>query len=372
MLRARQAEIKQALESAATPRRGFTIPTPDDTGYLRVGGSIQYRSSTSIRQDRPAGESVSSGTQFRRLRLKFDGELADGRVFYFLQGEANGPGFMRLFDAWVGYRFDDHWDIRAGQFILRFERSRFTSNARQLAVDRPIVVYEVDTTPGLRTQGIELRYRDDDNRASLQVTDGALGINTSALAQRADYAFSGRYDRRFLGEWSQFDSMTSPPGSELAVTAGFGFHVEQGEDNRDNRYAWAADVAVYGDGWVATLGYIGEIGEDVNNPGNPILAALEPEFVHAWYAEAGRYLTPEFEVFGRWELALASDDGDLHLLTTGFNWYIEGQALKLAADAILALEPVSPAFARPIDGLLLDTPGASGQVVFRAQLQLLF
>ena len=228
-------------------------------------------------------------------------------------------------------------------------------------------------------------------------------MNSEYASDGVDWAFTGRFEWKLAGKWSQFNSMTSPPGDEYGLMVGVAGHVQSSDlDNgtEDSPYGeniWyglTADVtAMYGG---ATLfgaffyhqtdsgaAYI----QGVNNFSPS--AAFDIGTSETWGAmvQASYYILPKWEVFGRFEYgtaditninALTNPSGaptlengnDLTILSVGLNWYIDGEDFKWTSDAGVAFDA--------IDGIWWN--GANGwratseqnEIVVRSQLQIAF
>ena len=97
-------------------------------------------------------------------------------------------------------------------------------------------------------------------------------------------------------------------------------------------------------------------------------------------AQFGFYVAPKWEVFVRGEYGQFDGSGgstldfpDLNLVTTGFNYYLEGHDLKWTTDIGFGISDISPqVWAADIAGYRGDADDVAPQVVFRTQIQLLF
>jgi hypothetical protein len=102
--------------------------------------------------------------------------------------------------------------------------------------------------------------------------------------------------------------------------------------------------------------------------------------------QASAYLAPKWEVFSRYEymhLTASNADalsetqvgnfllnqGHVSILTTGLNYYIDGQDAKVTADFGYGFTPIYPSAATPSTGWRASE---SDEFVVRAQMQLLF
>ncbi|MCL4211242.1 MAG: hypothetical protein KJZ68_11320, partial [Phycisphaerales bacterium] len=92
----------------------------------------------------------------------------------------------------------------------------------------------------------------------------------------------------------------------------------------------------------------------------------------------GVYITPKWEVFGRYEWGkLTTNLADtffdtLSIITAGVNYYIDGHDAKLTVDVGYSMREIDSAWDTDIAGWRTDAAGSEGQYVVRVQLQLLF
>ena len=66
--------------------------------------------------------------------------------------------------------------------------------------------------------------------------------------------------------------------------------------------------------------------------------------------------------------ALPVADSSVNILSLGVNRYYHRQGAKIVFEVMHAFDPIP--VADPFIGFLQDAPGASGQTVFRTQVQL--
>jgi len=340
-----------------------SLPGRDDAS-LRISGQIQFRYINNGRDRDTDDNGFTNGSDFRRLRLRFSGQIND-RVGFKIETEGNDDVFD-LLEAWASFRIGERWRLRAGQFRNEFNRIRATSSKRTQLVDRPVLASEIHPQPSNRTQGVEMRYLDDTQRVLASFNEGSSGINTSFIEDEQDFAFTLRYDRSLAGSMDHLSHLSSPPGSEFGALVGAAFHFQDGENDTGNRIAWDADFSLMGSGWSVHGAYLGHSAEDLNALG-------EPEVINAFYIQGGIFISPTVELVARYEHAVTSaDDDEFSIAVAGLNWFVVGQALKVSTDVTYAFEPVTPTFARTSDGLLIDEPGNEGQISWRFQVQLLF
>jgi hypothetical protein len=91
--------------------------------------------------------------------------------------------------------------------------------------------------------------------------------------------------------------------------------------------------------------------------------------------QGGTYITNKTELFARWEGggpdAAVFGSNELHLVTIGFNHYLDGQDMKFSTDFGFSLGEVSGVMANTITGWSKDKKRRD-QAVIRTQLQLMF
>lgn len=397
-------------------RDGFFLASADGRFMLRLEGQMQFRyvysyhdtSPSPFGQIPPEQQRHARGFENTRTRLAFRGHLFDRNLTYLIRGEfqrdraaiPQGGGFS-LVDAWMRYHFNDEWSVRAGQFKLPFTREQLVFSGHQLAVERSLV----DTNLNIgRSQGVELTYADNIHRFAVAYHDGgednlgqfgtvATGQNlgqaiggytpgnsprsTAALAQTVEYAATARYELLLAGTWEQFEDFTSPMGEDFALMLGIAGHVQRDQTTgqpgglrRHTRWAaYTADVSVefgganlYG---AFTHHYIDSPVDNIN--------------IFGVVAQGGFYVTPKWEAFaryewGHWRLDLA-DFEDMHILTVGANYYLDGHDAKWSTDIGVGLTQIDTSWTIPVGGApgwRTDPDGSRPQIVLRTQFQLLF
>jgi hypothetical protein len=181
---------------------------------------------------------------------------------------------------------------------------------------------------------------------------------------------TGRVEFVAAGERKQFAALTSPPESGTGVLLGGAVHFQERDAGAPlsaaQQFLWTADVSIHFSG-ASFFGYV--VGNNISGGGVTADAARL-----AVVLQGGVYVTPVWEVFGRYEWAKPDTFGesDLSLVTAGFNWYLHGQQIRWTTDVGVGLKPVSATFASDSADWLADDPDRDGQVVVRSQLQVLF
>jgi len=97
---------------------------------IKISGYTQSR----YRQD----ESINDTFDIRRARLTFKGNITE-RFSYKLQHEFGGSS-QKLLDAELGYEFNPHFKLSAGQFKIPFSQENLTSSAKLDTINRSQVV----------------------------------------------------------------------------------------------------------------------------------------------------------------------------------------------------------------------------------------
>ena len=430
---------------------GFFLASPDGRFRLNVGGMIQARWMWSeMRAAYPnAGEAgpdaqadnVGSrhGFDIPEARLEFSGHVFGSTTFRLSGNFANdrnlgvngyGPGFpsntgnllnggdFTLLDAWVAHEFDDNFSLRVGQFKLPFDRGWEVPVKYQMTGQRNAVSQHF----GLgRSQGIELRWTTNQARVRVAVSDGASDrlVNGLYLAgtdpansaynyQQGDWSVSTRAEWNIAGRWSDYARMTSPPGEELGIMIGAGFHAQasknywnannyaQGDNDRNTWFGGTADVTVnFGGASIVGAFYYHNVNsksaaspynsQQVGGGANPTEDLGVTQMIGASLFGAV-YVSNNVELFAGWQymdaigglgitnpaepFAIYRDLNALNMLSFGGNWYIDGEDLKLSFGVDWMPSKVSYGWATPQNGIR-GTPD-SNEFVLRTQLQLLF
>ncbi|MBL9121971.1 MAG: hypothetical protein JNL80_18840 [Phycisphaerae bacterium] len=447
------AETRASLQSSAMTAgwdNGFFLASPDDRFRLEVGGLLQFRyilgtvRETPISANLPAlwadGMKQRGGFDMPNSQIWLKGHAFGPGLTYKIKGRfsstdqvaivsnltrvtEDGSGTLALEDAWMRFELDNNWYVRAGQFRLPFAREELIDSEHQLAVDRSVPSFSL----GLGyTQGIELAYVSDYVRAAVAFSDGGsdqvggqlklVGSNPTNRPwtwQPNDYALTGRVEWKPYGDWSDFNSFTSPPGSDFGLLFGLGVHLQSSRPdygrnvvssftNRgDNEWLMMTADATANFGGASLFGsftysyidtetgsYLGPFAftsSNVTNIGSSNKWGL--------VLQGAMYVDPKWEIFSRYELgqltfgspsavaifniesppvqeALLARENHLHLITVGANWYLDGHDVKITGDFGYALDSVGPSWYAPQAGWRVSQ--VRDEWVARLQLQLAF
>lgn len=420
---------------------GFFMQSVDGRFKLQVGGLLQARYVYGYIPDGVSGVNIGSspvadnvesrsGFDVPNTQLDLRGHVFGPEFTYRIRGQFSnqgeavigaGPlsylssasGTFRLLDAWFRGEVSDGIAVRIGQFKLPFAREQLVDDDYQLAVERSTIVDHL----GLGySQGLEVQFVSTDTRVMAAISNGATDnvygilkgagsdpLNSDWASDRVDWSVTARMEWKLAGRWSQFNSMTSPPGDEFAFMIGVAGLAQSGDpdtgtapnNNQPNDwYAVTMDAsAMYGG---ATL--FGSFTYSSMSSGSAFIfggngfgapTVFDIGSNDAWGAvlQASYYLVPKWEVFGRMEVgsvdipglarlttpagAPSLDRGNLFsVLTVGLNWYIDGEDLKWTSDVGFAFDSVDGVWANPASGW--RAAAEQSEVVFRMQLQMAF
>lgn len=404
-----RSSLLQSGGTAGHDGKHFFLASQDGNFRLNVSGMVQFRYYVNFRDNPNAGappggpfvDDFDPGFETRRTKLAFSGHIFEPNLFYRVQGafdRAGGPrggGTFGLEEASVGYKWDNGFTAKWGQFKLPFLKEESMSSAKQLTVDRSLTneVFNQDWS-----QGIELSYTDEAFRAFFAFSDGFGSRNTSFGGDPADYALTGRVEFMWAGDWNQYSEFTSKRGSPYFGAIGAAAHFEDSPDvkgtvaGNTESFLYTVDAMTKGDGWNLYGAFIGSHIETA--------AAAAPSFDDfGFVVQGGVYLTDDFEIFLRWDAiipdgdrtngtAVARSGNDMfNTATGGFNYYLHGHAAKFTLDLQYNIDnPSDTAFTDGANGGfpggVFGVPGGGigfqntgnedNQFVVRAQFQLLF
>jgi hypothetical protein len=357
--------------SLAEPMQGAADP-------ITFSGLFQFRYVSNVRDEEGAEEGFTHGFSVARTQLVADAALNETWSVH-IQGEFGASGgVFALQDAWADWKLDENWTLRSGQFKTPFSRERLHSDARQLAVDRSVENSAFNLN---RTQGIQAIYDSDSWRAWLCFNTGASSINNDFNgATNADYAFTGRGEYLFAGDWDQLKDFSGWQGQEAAGSVGVAAHYQSGGSTGVGSVgstvdttiiALTADAAYEGAGW-SVFGALNWQNTD---------AAAAPDSTDDFGAliQGGVFISANTELFGRFDIVVPDSDraGDdvFNTITVGVNHYFipESHASKLTVDLQFFLTaPADNDLVNPNNSVGLLQSANEGQMALRAQYQAAF
>ena len=346
----------------------FFLSSSDGAFRLNIEGQMQVRYVYNLRDDGDGGaiDTNEKGFENRRTKLKFSGHVYDEWEFEVQGAFSRDGGGFGLEEAYIARALGENGEIKVGQFKLPFMREELVSSKRQLAVDRSLINEEFNQG---RSQGIQYSNEFSDTfRYFVAFSDGFGTANTSALVQTTEWAFTGRGEVLFAGDWKQFKDFTSWQDEEFAFMLGFAGHIEKEESGTDDGtvddtlFTWTVDASLEFGGANLFAAVVGRHFDEADFDQFGIVV------------QGGYFFQEDFEVFARFEYGDLDIDGaeELLVLTAGVNKYFHEHKLKWTTDVGIGLDTVEGPFASSGVGWNADVPDEDTQIVFRTQLQLLF
>lgn len=371
----------------------FLIQSADGSFVLNPQLQFQERYIANYREDvkEDGNSSWEDGFEIRRMKLGFGGSAITPDLTYLFvwatsrnqtgtfantsnnnKDTSVGAGTLSLEDAWVRYRFASEWAVYGGQFKDPWNHTNNVSSKRYMAADYGLVDQLLGDGQTFYVQGVGLAWETKPLRAQFAFHDGANSANSNFANQTYDYGVTGRGEWQISGDnWKQYDQFTALGNKSDLLVAGVGGDYSSGDTK--NVLFHSADLQ-----WdpiaAPGLALFGEyIGQAVNaNDDTP------NAYNYGFLVQAGYLLTQRWEVFGRYDLTMLDSNAlppdtvnDIHEITTGVNYYVNGHAAKFTADVTYLPNGTG---GQSADGLgILPTSKTSdeAEVVFRVQFQLL-
>ena len=406
--------------------KNFFIASADGNYRLNIEGQIQSRYAfnflpTAALTPSSAVAQNEYGFELRRVRLNFFGNAVDPSWTYRVQiaferdaGITGRP--LTLEDAFLQKSFGGGFYFRMGQWKNFYNYEEITSSRTQQFIERSMV-NQYFTTQFI--QGALLGWESEAVRVYLSYNDGGGNRNIAALqatGNPTDYAFTGRVEWKPIGAWGQFRDMQGWIESPFATALGAAFNIQRagglapgGRLTVGNGAipglgavaatstgltlaSWTVDANLRGSGWSAWAAFLGNVVFD----GGPaaVAAGVDNATSFGGLVQGGFFVTPSVEVFARWEGLWVSSDNDgivngsfvpnalvqqqVNAVTLGTCAYFNKNQAKFAIDGGWAMDAVrftQGLFGESIlgaDWRASPSGQGVGQVVVRAQLQLLF
>jgi hypothetical protein len=338
----------------------FFITNSDGTFLLEMNGQVQLRWVLN-RQNNARDDDTRWGFENRRTKLKFSGHVLTPRLEYSMTAAFNREsGTARREGMWLAYQVTDELAIRAGRFRSPLLREEAVSSKRQLLVERSLIQR---TFRQRRTTGLGLRWQSDSFRAFAAVMDTSEG-----LFDEENWLLSTRVETLVEGSWKSLKDFSSFPDDEPVVAFGAGALYEErnrGAGDPDSTLVrWTADASVELGGATFLAAIVGNHFDEDGAPSRDQYGVV----IHGGY-----FFGDDWEIFGRYEWGEADGQVEnLSVATVGLNRYFDGHRLKWTADCGYGFKSVRPFWASSGAAWRRDRPGEDGQLVLRAQLQLLF
>ncbi len=395
--------VSQSAETGLTAGydKGFFIKTQDDVFRLNIGARLQFRHTYGL-MDSTGSNSDTSSSRFEleRTRLMFSGQ-AMKNVTFMVQLDVDDDGNSNasdtghnadLYNAWVAYTVSPEFGLRFGCNDLQYGKQRPTSSGKFMGIDRMMTtqIFDMGRSTGVEAFGsipvgdVKMAYSagvfnslGDNDKTKLADND-----NNPAFVSRIMIPVMGTV-KDFSNE-SDLAYHTSPV---MMIGASYAFannKVEGGTAGTDTLGVLAA--AQNGTiGSVTGQGKVNMLGADISYKCKGFSATLEGFYQRAtfdeaivgydgtafdnlgWTAQAGQFIVPEeFELFARVGGVSVDCDEDMYEYSGGWNYYINGQNLKLSMDLTYIDELVNRSSTANYN------QGVNGESLFLVRTQLQF
>lgn len=388
------AETRSSLLAGGDAGHDGKFFIAGDGFRLSIGGLEQFRYMATFNDNTGNFKDFSNGFQNRRTQLWLEGKVNKDWEFK-VQGEfsdsdaaGQSSGTFNLLDAWARYSFANGMKLTWGQFKLPLLREELVADQYQLAADRSLVNYAFTQD---RSQGVMLSYQAEAWRFALAFSDGLNSKNTDYTSRentsgfqvsgQGQYAFTGRFEYMFSGNWDMFKDFTSAKGQDFGALFGLAGHFQQ-SDNSSNpadvdrdTFEYTADISLEGDSWNLYAAFVGDYTKNRFGGGNNTFNDF------GVVVQGGWRFAQNTELFVRYDgLFLDSDrfstgDDNFSFLTFGINQYFAGHAAKLTIDGVWSINETTNLqslgiLSNSAVGLLGDS--SEGEFAVRAQFQLMF
>lgn len=301
---------------------------PADQKYtVEVHGYMQFRYVWNHRSDSdpvlsPTDQESAIGFQNARDRLNVSGNITDVLTYFIQFGWGPDDSFGTfLEDAFATYDFKNGWMMSWGKMKAPFLREELVGDTMQLAIERS-VVWSTFTVG--RVDGIQLAYETAQMRLKFGFNDGASTNNTDFTSgNEADFGVTARFEYKWNGDWAQGDDFTGWQQKPYFGMFGAAFHYQSGGDtfNTADVKVWGAtaDVSIEGDGWNVFAAAVYQHTDPAAGPNFDDWGFL---------AQGGIFISPAWELFGRFDMIVPDSDYGSTLddtfssLTIGLNDYV--------------------------------------------------
>jgi hypothetical protein len=363
------------LLSDAAHRTNSLAAAPTDFS-VNVHGYTQLRYNVNYRRDSGLDANDNKwtvGFQNARTDLNVSGNIANENWGYFVVFEFSDAtsDSATLLDAYGSYRMGNGWRWTFGQFKLPLFREELVGDQYQLFADRSVTN---SLFTQMRSQGIQLDLERDAFQFFVAFSDGIRTLNTDFTSgAEADWAFTGRVNWKWAGDWKQAKDFTSFQNSEYFGMVGGAAHYQQGGDTIGTAdvkvFDATIDASLEGNGWnVFAAG--------IYNHNDPSAGTDTDNF--GFVVQGGIFVAPQWELIAGYDLIVPDNDlpinDNFSTIRGGFNYYFvpESHAAKLTVDVSYFLDNPTNSIAptSTLTGLLPSN--RDGQWNIRAQMQLAF
>ncbi len=307
----------------------FTIRSASGDFTMSPGVWMQFRSISNY-NNKSAGANTDNGLEMRRLKITFEGVAFSKDLSYLFMWATNRKtGDLFNEQAYIRYKFADHWAVKVGSYKEIFYQETAVSPKKKLAIDVCMgaqALFDGDVF----SQGIELNYDNNDNiQALLGITDGYASVNTNfqdPSANSYDFGINGRFQYKFFGDWKNYLDPTSLGTKSDLLVIGAGF--DWSENNSIDTIRHGID-AQWESGKVGVFG--GFFGK-YTAAGN-----ASDTWDYSFVIQAGYLVDAQWELFARYNYLRmdqrpAGSENTFHEITIGANYYLHSHAAKITLD----------------------------------------
>jgi len=326
------------LLADAAGRTSALAETPR-TFTVDVHGFLQFRYIWTQLDDDDLDDDTATGFQTTRTVLTVSGNIINENWGYFVRFNFDQDGGSAgLEDAYGTYKMDNGWNLMWGQFKLPILREELVDDKFQLTADRSPTNSAFSQG---RSQGVQIGYEGEQFRFMGAFSDGIQTANTDYTSgSEADWAFTGRVEFKWAGDWKQARDFTSFPGADYFGMVGGALHWQSGGDTvgTSDTDLWMAtiDATMEGAGWNV---YAAGIYRNIDpNPGTEVKDM-------GFLIQGGFFVAPQWELFGRYDITMPDDDRsgsdqDFSTVTLGVNHYVvpESHVAKATIEFIYFLD----------------------------------
>lgn len=379
--------------------KGFYLSNQDGSFTMTISGQVQTRwvmnkvtDDTSAAGPNMGMNQTQWGFQVRRAKVKFQGNVVDPTWKYQVNGAFGAGGGFTFQEVMITKDMENGLSLTFGQFKAPWLREELVSSSQQLAVERSMVneYFNAD-----RAVGVDMMYQQDAWNLEVSYNNGvrtamtpAYGRYTNSTSNSTKWAFQGRFQYKFSGDWNDFNSFTSSPGDEQAIMLGVAAMAQAYNGNamvgaafdHVTVYGLTADLSMKFGGLSLFGAFVWQNFQDNgagvdDNKSNPLGLVLQ----------GGYSLNDQWELFARYSFANndtqavgaappmpGGTEAKLSIVTIGANYFINDN-VKFTVDFGLNMEDAMIGdWASNTAGNGWRATNSNDEWVLRAQLQLLF
>jgi len=372
--------------------RRFFIKSTDNQFELEFDTRLQFRHSYSLindgdgnltREGLPSADdndTSASAFELERVRLKMQGHvLRDVKYSITMEMDDDDENHTTLLDYKLYHSFTPELGIIVGHYKAPFSKQNNTSSGRSMMIDRSLAteVFNIDRCTGIGFFGArpladtQIHYQaglfrglNDTGNVPFSRND-----NSPALASSFSLPLLGATPDDFRNE----SDLMMHKNPVMQIGAGLAYSNDRAEDHFSNGSNDDYNILVKsGDGRSNIVQLGGEVtlfSADVSYKYNGFSTTVEGYYQHAdldseevdfeddfapfkplsrydlygidgmeidnygWYAQAGQFIVPRiFELVSRVGGVCVDNTNGSYEYAAGWNWYLEGQDLKLSMD----------------------------------------